>query len=100
MYSKTKFKRLHTHARTQLFFCKVRIRNSLRSNKYTHTAGLRGYVQFNKHTHTHTHVQGHIQEVENLFDEATIKAIIKKANPQSAAGPSACLLYTSDAADE
>ena len=30
------------------------------------------------------HVQGHIQEVEHLFDEATLK----KANPQSAAGPS------------
>ena len=34
------------------------------------------------------HEQGHIQEVEHLFDEATLKAIIKKANPQSAAGPS------------
>ena len=33
-------------------------------------------------------VQGHIQEVEHLFDEATVKAIINKANPQSAAGPS------------
>ena len=35
------------------------------------------------------YVQGHIPEVEHLFDEATVKAIIKKANnPQSAAGPS------------
>ena len=34
------------------------------------------------------HVQGHNPEVEHLFDEATLKAIIKKANPQSAAGPS------------
>ena len=34
------------------------------------------------------HVQGHIQEVEHLFDEATLKAIIEKADPQSAAGPS------------
>ena len=34
------------------------------------------------------HVQGHIQEVEHLFDEAKLKAIIKKADPQSAAGPS------------
>ena len=32
-------------------------------------------------------VQGHIQEVEHLFDEATIKAIIKETNPRSAAGP-------------
>ena len=32
----------------------------------------------NTHTHTHT----------NLFEEATVKAVIKKANPQSAAGPS------------
>ena len=34
------------------------------------------------------HVQGRIQEVEYLFDEATVEAIIEKANPQSAAGPS------------
>ena len=34
------------------------------------------------------HVQGHIQEVEHLFDEAMLKAIIKKANPQNAADPS------------
>ena len=32
--------------------------------------------------------QGQIPEIENLFEEATVKAIIKKANPQSAAGPS------------
>ena len=31
--------------------------------------------------------QGQIPEVENLFEEATVKAVIKKANPQSAAGP-------------
>ena len=34
------------------------------------------------------HVQGHIQEVEHLFDEATLKATIKKVNPLSVAGPS------------
>ena len=33
-------------------------------------------------------VHGEIPEMENLFEEATVKAIIKKANPQSAAGPS------------
>ena len=30
-------------------------------NTHTHTddrAGLRGYVQFNKYTHTHTHTSG------------------------------------------
>ena len=32
--------------------------------------------------------QGQIPEMENLFVEATVKAVIKKANPQSAAGPS------------
>ena len=32
--------------------------------------------------------QGQIPEVENLFDKATVKAAIKKANPQSAAGAS------------
>ena len=32
--------------------------------------------------------QGQILEMENLFEEATVKAVIKKANPQSAAGPS------------
>ena len=32
--------------------------------------------------------QGQIPEMENLFKEATVKAVIKKANPQSAAGPS------------
>ena len=26
--------------------------------------------------------------MENLFEEATVKAVLKKANPQSAAGPS------------
>jgi hypothetical protein len=26
--------------------------------------------------------------MENLFEEATVKAFIKKANPQSVAGPS------------
>ena len=32
--------------------------------------------------------QGQIPEMENLFEEATLKAVTKKANPQSAAGPS------------
>ena len=32
--------------------------------------------------------QGQIPEMENLFEEATVKAVIKKANPQSATGPS------------
>ena len=32
--------------------------------------------------------QGQIPEMENLFEEVTVKAVIKKANPQSAAGPS------------
>ena len=32
--------------------------------------------------------QGQISEMENLFEEAMVKAVIKKANPQSAAGPS------------
>ena len=32
--------------------------------------------------------QGQIPEMENLFEEATVKAVIKKTNPQSAAGPS------------
>ena len=32
--------------------------------------------------------QGQIPKMENLFEEATVKAVIKKANPQSAAGPS------------
>ena len=32
--------------------------------------------------------QGQIPKMENLFGEATVKALIKKANPQSAAGPS------------
>ena len=32
--------------------------------------------------------QGQILEMENLFEEATVKAVIRKANPQSAAGPS------------
>ena len=32
--------------------------------------------------------QGQIPGMENLFEEATVKAVIKKANPQSAAGPS------------
>ena len=35
--------------------------------------------------------QGQIPEVENLFEEATVKAVIKKANPRSAAGPSVCV---------
>ena len=30
--------------------------------------------------------QGQIPEMENLFEEATMKASIKKANPQSVAG--------------
>ena len=32
--------------------------------------------------------QGQVPEMENFFEEATVKAAIKKANPQSAAGPS------------
>ena len=32
--------------------------------------------------------QGQILEMKNLFEEGTVKAVIKKANPQSAAGPS------------
>ena len=32
--------------------------------------------------------QGQIPAMENLFEEATVKAVIKKANPQSAPGPS------------
>ena len=32
--------------------------------------------------------QGQIPEMENLFEEATVKAVIKKADPQRAAGPS------------
>ena len=32
--------------------------------------------------------QDQIPEMENLFEEATVKAVIKKANPPSAAGPS------------
>ena len=32
--------------------------------------------------------QGQIPEMENLFEKATVKAVIKKASPQSAAGPS------------
>ena len=32
--------------------------------------------------------QGQIPEMENLFEEATVKAVIKKVDPQSAAGPS------------
>ena len=32
--------------------------------------------------------QGPILEIENLFEEATVKAVLKKANPQSSAGPS------------
>ena len=32
--------------------------------------------------------QGQIPEMENLFGEVTVKAVTKKANPQSAAGPS------------
>ena len=32
--------------------------------------------------------QRQIPEIENLFQEATVKAVIKKANPQSVAGPS------------
>ena len=32
--------------------------------------------------------QGQIMEMENLFEEATVKDLIKKANPQSAAVPS------------
>ena len=32
--------------------------------------------------------QGQIPEIKNLFEEAAVKAVIKKANPQSAAGSS------------
>ena len=32
--------------------------------------------------------QGQIPEMENLFEEATVKAAIKKVNQQNAAGPS------------
>ena len=32
--------------------------------------------------------QRQIPEIENLFQDATVKAVIKKANPQSVAGPS------------
>ena len=32
--------------------------------------------------------QGQTPEMENLFEEATVKDVLKKANPQSAAGPS------------
>ena len=32
--------------------------------------------------------QGQIPEMENLFEEATVKVAVKKANPKSAAGPS------------
>ena len=32
--------------------------------------------------------QGQIPEMESLIEDATVKAVIKKANPQSAAGPS------------
>ena len=32
--------------------------------------------------------QDHIPEMENRFEEAKVKVVIKKANPQSAAGPS------------
>ena len=32
--------------------------------------------------------QAQIPEIENLFEEATVTAVIKKASPQSAAGPS------------
>ena len=31
--------------------------------------------------------QGQVLEMENLFEKATVKAVIKKANPQSEAGP-------------
>ena len=37
--------------------------------------------------------QGQIPEMDNLFEEATVKAVIKKGNPQSAAGPSG-LVYS------
>ena len=32
--------------------------------------------------------QGQIPEIENLFEEATVKSVIKAAQPQSAAGSS------------
>ena len=31
--------------------------------------------------------QGHIPEMENVFEEATVKAVINKASPQIATGP-------------
>ena len=34
------------------------------------------------------HTQGQIPEMENLLEELTVKAAIKKVNSQSAAGPS------------
>ena len=34
------------------------------------------------------YTQGQIPEMENRFEEATVKASIKEANPHSAAGPS------------
>ena len=37
--------------------------------------------------------QGQIPEIENLFAEATVKAVIKKANPQSAAAGTSGLRY-------
>ena len=37
--------------------------------------------------------QDQISEMENLFEEATVKAVVKKANQQSVAGPSG-LLYS------
>ena len=37
--------------------------------------------------------QDQIPEMENLFEEATVKAVVKKANQQSVAGPSG-LLYS------
>ena len=38
--------------------------------------------------------QGQVPEIENLFEEPTAEAVIKKANPQSAAGPSGLLGYS------
>ena len=41
--------------------------------------------------------RGQIPEMENLFEEAMVKSVIKKGNPQSAAGPSG-LRYSQQAA--
>ena len=42
--------------------------------------------------------QGQFREMKNLFEEATMKAVIDKASPQSAAGPSVLHYYHLQAA--